>query len=113
MTVRESRTRSNLLEEIESGPCAYSSVHLDRDEFVARLSELEAEDDIAALRQLTTELKRTIASDDAQVTGANPNGNVVSLRRDVLTSELDQILADAQPRNGANVPDGDRKLTLE
>ena len=92
MPVRESRIRSNLLEEIESGPSGYSSVHLDRDEFVALLNEMKSEGDIAALRQLATELKRTIASDDALLTGANQNGNVVSLRRDILTSELDQIL---------------------
>jgi hypothetical protein len=92
MPVRESHLRPNLFEDIEAAQSSYGSVHLDTDEFVALLSELKAEDDIAALRQLTTELKRTIASDDAQVTGANPNGNVVSLRRDVLSSELDQIL---------------------
>ena len=92
MPVRESRIRLNLLEEIESGPSSHSFVHLDSDEFVALLTEMAAEDDIAALRHLTAELKRTIASGDALLTCANPNGNVVSLRRDILTSELDQIL---------------------
>ena len=92
MPVRESRIRSNLLEEIESGPSSHSFVHLDSDEFVALLNEMEAEDDIAALRHLTAELKRTIASDDALLTCANPNGNVVSLRRHILTGEIDQIL---------------------
>jgi hypothetical protein len=92
MPVRESRTRSNLLEEIESEPSIYSSVQLDSDEFVALLNEMQSEGDIAALRHLTTELKRTIASNDAFLTAANSNGNVVSLRKDVLSSELDQIL---------------------
>lgn len=93
MPVRESHLRSNLLEDIESGPSSYGSVQLDRDEFVTLLSTLQAEDDIALLRAKTTELKRTIASNDgALITVANSNGNVVSLRRDVLSSELDQIL---------------------
>ena len=93
MPVRESHIRSNLFEDIESAPSSYSSVQLDRDEFVTLLSTLQAEDDIALLRAKTTELKRTIASNDgALFTDANSNGNVVSLRKDVLNSELDQIL---------------------
>lgn len=94
MPVRESHIRSNLFEDIESGPSSYSSVQLDRDEFVTLLSTLQAEDDIVLLRAMTTELKRTIASNDgALTTNATSNGNVVSLRPDVLTSELDQIIA--------------------
>jgi len=54
---------------------------------------LQAEDEIGLLRAKTTELKGTIASnDDALFSQANSNGNVVSLRKDVLNSELDQIL---------------------
>jgi len=74
-------------------PSSYVSIQLDRDEFVTLLSALHAEDDIALLRRLTTELKRTIASNDgALISDANSNGKLVSLRRDVLNSELDQIL---------------------
>ncbi len=93
MPIRESRIRSNLREDIESVPSSYVSIQLDRDEFVTLLSALHAEDDIALLRRLTTELKRTIASNDgALISDANSNGKLVSLRRDVLNSELDQIL---------------------
>lgn len=93
MPVRESHSRPNLFEAIEATQPGYASVQLDREAFVALLNELNAADDIALLRSKTTVLKRTIASNDgALATDANSNGNVVSLRRDILTSELDQIL---------------------
>lgn len=93
MPVRESHLGPNLFEDIEKAQSSDGSVHLDRDEFVALLNELHAADDTALLRAKTTELKRTIDSNDGSLsTDANSNGNVVTLRRDVLTSELDQIL---------------------
>jgi len=93
MPVRESHLRPNLFEDIEAAQSSYGSVHLDRDAFVALLDELHAADDIALLRAKTTELKRTLASNHCTLsTDANSNGNLASLRRDVLTSELDQIL---------------------
>src|SRR5438270_11192087 len=93
MPVRESHTRLNLFDDNEATQSGYGSVHLDRDGFVALLNELHAADDIAILRTKTTELKRTIASSDSALsTDMRSNGNIASLRRDVLTSELDQIL---------------------
>jgi 16S rRNA G966 N2-methylase RsmD len=85
--------RSNLFEDIESEPSDYSSVQLDSEVFVALLGALHAEDDLALLRSMTSDLKRTISSNDgALIMDAKSNGNVVSLRKDVLNSELDQIL---------------------
>jgi hypothetical protein len=84
---------TKLSEDIEAPPSSYSTVHLDRGELAALLMSLQAEDDITLLRAKTSELKGTIASnDDALFSQANSNGNVVSLRKDVLNSELDQIL---------------------
>jgi len=57
------------------------------------LGGIEGQDDIAVLRSKTAELKRMISSGEgAASSDANSNGNVVSLRSDVLNSELDQIL---------------------
>lgn len=93
MPVRESHPRPNLFEDKEATQSGYGSVHLDRDDFVALLNELHAADDIALLRAKTTVLKRTVASGDGVLSpDANSSGNVVSLRKDILTSELDQIL---------------------
>jgi hypothetical protein len=79
-------------EEIESAQSGYGSVHVDKDTFVAALSELDSLDGIAELREKTGELKRLIASLRPLLVDEHPNGDVLSLRRDVLTSELDQIL---------------------
>lgn len=82
-----------LFEDLEAAPSGYSSVRLDRDEFIALLGEIDAQVDIASLRNRTADLKRLIAANDGSVWADAPsNGNVVSLRRDVLSSELDQIL---------------------
>lgn len=93
MPVRESHPEPNLFENNEATQSGYGSVQLDRDDFVALLNELHAADDLALLRAKTTGLKRTIALNDGSLsTDANSNGNIVTLRRDVLTSELDQVL---------------------
>lgn len=86
--------RSKLLEDIQTAPSGYGSVHLDRDAFVDLLCELDSDgDDVVSLRNKTLQLKRMISSNEGVVLGgAEPNGNVVSLRRDVLSSELDQVL---------------------
>ncbi len=85
--------RDTLFKDIEAAPSGYSSVQLDRDALILLLGELNAQDDIAELRDKTANLKRTMNSHDrAALTDTNSNGNIVSLRRDVLTSELDQIM---------------------
>jgi SAM-dependent methyltransferase len=85
--------RNTLSKDIEGGPSSYSSLTLDRDEFIALLSDLDVQDDINSLRTKTTELKQMIASSNGgDFAEASSDGNVVSLRRDVLSSELDQIL---------------------
>lgn len=85
--------RDALFEDIEAPPSGYGSVHFDRAQLILLLEELATQDNIALLRDKTAQIKQTIASPDATVvTDEHSNGNVVSLRRDVLSSELDQIL---------------------
>ena len=80
-------------EDIESAPSSYGSIHLNKSEFFAALAELDSLDEIATLRNKTGELKRLIASPESGLlVDAHSNGDFLSLRRDVLTSELDQIL---------------------
>jgi len=82
-----------LFEDIEASPSGYGSVHVNRDLFIAALEELDSLDQISLLRQKTTDLKRMVESQEvALLTNAGSNGDVLSLRRDVLASELDQIL---------------------
>jgi hypothetical protein len=81
-----------LVEQIEAAPASYGSIHLNRDEFIAALAELASQDEVATLRAKAVDLKRFVASRDAWPIKAESNGDSVALRRDVLASELDQIL---------------------
>ncbi len=82
-----------LFKDIQASPSGYGSIHLDREEFVAALGELDSMDEIGALRKSAGELKLLIAgSESGQSVDAQGNGDLVTLRRDVLASELDQIL---------------------
>ena len=85
--------KQTLFEDLDSAPLGYGSIQLNSDEFVAALAALASTDDIAVLRSLTGDLKRLIASrkSDLLVEGRS-NGDSLSLRTDVLKSELDQIL---------------------
>jgi DNA methylase len=85
--------KQTLFEDLESAPSSYGSVHLNSGEFAAALAELDSTDDIAALRSKTKDLKRMIASPESSLfVDGRSNGDSISLRRDVLNSELDQIL---------------------
>jgi DNA methylase len=85
--------RTTLFEDIEAAPSSYSTVQLDRDKFVELLSELDTQEDVVSLRNKALALKRIISSPDGSpLADASSNGNSVSLRRDVLSSELDQII---------------------
>jgi hypothetical protein len=82
-----------LVEDIEAAPASYGSINLKRDEFIAVLGELNSLDEIGSLRAKTGDLKGLIASPESGLLIATEsNGDFVALRRDVLTSELDQIL---------------------
>ena len=85
--------KQGLIADIEAAPASYGSINLKRDEFIAALGELDSMNEIATLRKKTGELKRLIASrDSGLLVEVESNGDFVALRRDVLNSELDQIL---------------------
>lgn len=82
-----------LVEDIEAAPASYFSIHLNRDEFIAALEGLDSTDDLNELREKTTDLKRLVGSLSAGMSvDPHSNGDFVALRRDVLSSEFDQIL---------------------
>lgn len=85
--------KQTLVEEIEAAPSSYFSIHLNRDKFIAALAELDLLTEIDALRRKTTDLKRLVASLESGLSvDKESNGDFVTLRRDVLSSEFDQIL---------------------
>lgn len=85
---------SRAAKEIEAEPASYSSVALDRDEFVRVLNEADASGDLGDLKAKVAEIKRKVGGSNPgdRSIDANENGVSVHLRRDVLGSELEQIL---------------------
>lgn len=82
-----------LAKDIEAPPTSYFSIHLNRDEFIAALGELHSVDELNALREKTTDLKGLVGSLGSGISvDCDSNGDFVALRRDVLSSEFDQIL---------------------
>jgi hypothetical protein len=72
-----------------------ASIILNKEKFAQVLEEHIALDDLASLKKKVFALKRTISSykyDQEGILNIDSNGDTISLRRDVLISELDQIL---------------------
>lgn len=84
------------VEDIEEPPSSYSSVVVDKTRFTRLLTELGEEQEMDSLRDRVSAVRRIIASPReaarAFLADDGSNGNAVSLRRDVLVSELDQIV---------------------
>jgi hypothetical protein len=81
------------LSDIEAEPSSYGSVVLSRDKFLDALGELDSHNEIVTLRRSTDSLKQRFASGNSGlVVESQTNGEVVSLRLDVLASEFDQII---------------------
>ncbi|HLG13017.1 MAG TPA: DNA methyltransferase [Blastocatellia bacterium] len=73
-----------------------AAVALDKDDLTRSLHAIEAEKDLAAIKNGIARIRQTINSSNGdQCDPPNASGETVSLRRDVLISDLDQIL-DAQ-----------------
>jgi hypothetical protein len=82
---------SRAAKEIEAEPESYSSVAIDRDQFVRLLSKADDAADFALLKTLVAEI-RSLVNRSRPGGPAAENGELIHLRRDVLASELDQIL---------------------
>lgn len=80
---------------IEAAPSSYDSVTLDKDGFIRLLEEADAQPSLASLRKKITAVKELAVLNNGnheQSFIAALNGNALSLRRDVLASELNQII---------------------
>src|SRR6266404_796530 len=84
--------KQTLVEDIEAAPASYFSIHLNRDEFITALGELDSVDELNVLREKTTDLKLRVGSLGTNMLVDSDSGDFVALRRDVLSSEFDQIL---------------------
>ena len=82
-----------LFKNSDDSGAGYASIDLSRSMFVTALGELESTDDIGSLRKGIIELKDLISSQFSnRSTEPCSNGDSITLRKDVLASELDQII---------------------
>lgn len=83
------------MSELETAPLGYGAVILNKNKFIQVLDEAHETKTLSVLKSRLTEVKRALAnpSNDAiGIVNIDANGDTVSLRRDVLLSDIDQIL---------------------
>jgi len=83
------------LENLEAIPLTYGAVILNKERFIEVLSEITALNEISYIKNRTFILKDIITNhkkDQEGILNIDINGDTISLRKDVLTSELNQIL---------------------
>lgn len=80
---------------IEVPPLPFGATIVQREKFIQRLDEIDALEDLNSLKKRVLALKEivTYSHDDPEgIFARKMDGDTVSLRRDVLISELDQIV---------------------
>lgn len=85
----------SLFRRLEMASSAYASIIINKDKFLEILDGITAQNDITSLKNKVAAIKRIIASprDDREgLLNIDLNGDSFLLRRDILFSELDQIL---------------------
>ncbi|MCD6456930.1 MAG: hypothetical protein J7K81_09130 [Methanophagales archaeon] len=83
------------LTNLEAPPRVYGTIILNKEKFIQVLGEMETLDDLSSLKNKTVTLRSVITypkNDREGILNIDANGDTASLRRDVLISELNQIL---------------------
>ncbi|MEM5806127.1 MAG: DNA methyltransferase [Candidatus Aenigmatarchaeota archaeon] len=89
---------------LETPPFTYGAVILNKEKFIEILSEIVNIDDLSSIKNRIIILKDILTNrkkDQQGLLNIDSNGDTVSLRRDVLISELNQIIK-AQTKERAN-----------
>jgi hypothetical protein len=79
----------------KTNPEKPASVMLNKERFAQSLRECIAEDNLSSIKGKIYSLKNTITfrgSDREYILNIDSNGDAISFRKDILISELDQIL---------------------
>ena len=87
--------RPKLIEDLESTPLARGSVILNKERFLEILKGVGVVDDLSQLKTRVDDLKEVIThprNDQEGLVNIDANGDTASLRKDILLSELEQIL---------------------
>jgi len=83
------------LENLEASPLTYDSIILNKERFIQVLREIDNLNVLSTIKNKIIVLKDIISNyqkDNVGILNIDINGDTISLRRDVLTSELNQIL---------------------
>ncbi|MCI0596060.1 MAG: DNA methyltransferase [candidate division Zixibacteria bacterium] len=86
--------RPIFFEDIQAPPMGYGSVIINKDRFIQILGEIESQNSIVSLKNKIGSVRTILTfpkSDREGLLNIEANGDTVSLRKDVLMSELDQI----------------------
>jgi len=87
--------QTTLFKNLESIPFTYGTVIFNKEKFVSYLEKINSQNNVSALKNKIIYLKEIISSprsDREAILNIDPNGDTISLRRDILISELNQIL---------------------
>jgi len=87
--------QTTLFRNLESVPFTYGTIIFNKEELVCFLEEINNQSNPSLLKNKIIVLKELInspKSDREGLLNIDPNGDTISLRRDVLISELNQIL---------------------
>jgi hypothetical protein len=90
-----SRQEARYSEDLNASPLGYGSAVFDRRKFVQALDDIYGQTDVDALRSKTSNVRNVVESPERSSDGFSeprPGHETVSLRRDVVVSELNQIL---------------------
>jgi len=87
--------QTTLFKNLESTPFTYGTIIFNKEKFVCFLKGINNQNNPSLLKNKVIDLKEIITSPKSDREGLlniDPNGDTISLRRDVLISELNQIL---------------------
>lgn len=87
--------KTTLFENLESVPFTYGTIIFNKDKLVCFMEEISNQNNLFLIKNKIIALKELInspKSDREGLLNIDPNGDTVSLRKDVLISELNQIL---------------------
>lgn len=89
------RQETQYIEDLTASPPGYGCAVIDRVKFVQVIDDIYGQTDVDSLRSKTLRVRKVIESPERSSGGVSkmsPEADTVSLRRDVLVSELNQIL---------------------
>lgn len=83
------------LKHLETVSCSYGAIIINKEKFVEKIEKISNKENILEIRDEIITLKNLISNvknDTEGLLNIEPNGDTISLRKDILSSELDQIL---------------------